>query len=164
MHNWRVRMIMLESGSSILPMLEKSRLSIILVFPGSSAEHAGLKPHDSACWQWMESPWWKMGLLIPKRVRGPACSAAVFTIQSPGKSPRNVMWSAPPSHLHSRSLPRMVPPRMVPASGTSYLPSFFDETIPGQVKQALQQFGQLDGLILDNRMNQEAPVMLWNRF
>jgi C-terminal processing protease CtpA/Prc len=33
------------------------------------------------------------------------------------------------------------------------LPSFFDETIPGQVKQALERFGPLDGLILDNRMN-----------
>ena len=37
--------------------------------------------------------------------------------------------------------------------GYIYLPSFFDETIPSQVKTALQQWGQLDGLILDNRMN-----------
>jgi carboxyl-terminal processing protease len=33
------------------------------------------------------------------------------------------------------------------------LPSFFDEKIPGEVAASLQQFGSLDGLILDNRMN-----------
>jgi C-terminal processing protease CtpA/Prc len=47
----------------------------------------------------------------------------------------------------------MVPTQDGSRIGYIYLPSFFDETIPGQVKQALQQFGQLDGLILDNRMN-----------
>jgi C-terminal processing protease CtpA/Prc len=33
------------------------------------------------------------------------------------------------------------------------LPSFYDETIPRQVAAALQAFGTLDGLILDNREN-----------
>jgi carboxyl-terminal processing protease len=37
--------------------------------------------------------------------------------------------------------------------GYIFLPSFFDETLPGQVRQALRNFGQLDGLIIDNRMN-----------
>jgi carboxyl-terminal processing protease len=37
--------------------------------------------------------------------------------------------------------------------GYIFLPTFFDQTIPDQVRQALQDFGPLDGLILDNRMN-----------
>ena len=37
--------------------------------------------------------------------------------------------------------------------GYIFLPSFFDGTIPEQVKKALLNFGPLDGLIIDNRMN-----------
>jgi carboxyl-terminal processing protease len=37
--------------------------------------------------------------------------------------------------------------------GYIFLPTFFDKTIPEQVKKALEGFGVLDGLILDNRMN-----------
>ena len=37
--------------------------------------------------------------------------------------------------------------------GYIFIPSFFDETIPGQIKKALNDFGPLDGLILDLRMN-----------
>jgi carboxyl-terminal processing protease len=37
--------------------------------------------------------------------------------------------------------------------GYIFIPTFFDETIPGQVEKALKDFGPLDGLILDNRMN-----------
>jgi len=37
--------------------------------------------------------------------------------------------------------------------GYIFIPTFLDETIPGQIKKALQNFGPLDGLILDNRMN-----------
>ena len=31
-------------------------------------------------------------------------------------------------------------------------------TIPERIKQALSDFGQLDGLIIDNRMNAGVPV------
>ncbi len=37
--------------------------------------------------------------------------------------------------------------------GYIFLPSFFDETLPGQMEEALNRFGQLDGLILDLRLN-----------
>jgi C-terminal processing protease CtpA/Prc len=37
--------------------------------------------------------------------------------------------------------------------GYIFIPTFFDKTIPDQVKQALQKFGDLDALILDNRAN-----------
>ncbi len=139
-------------GVVILPLLEKSRLSIILVFPGSSAEHAGLKPHDSLL-AVDGIPLVENGVPYPQRVRGPACSAAVFTVQSPGDSPRSVMIVRSPITSSLPIIARMVPTQDGSRIGYIFLPSFFDETFPGQVKQALQQFGQLDGLILDNRMN-----------
>ena len=37
--------------------------------------------------------------------------------------------------------------------GYIFIPTFYDETIPDQVRAALESFGELDGLILDNRMN-----------
>jgi C-terminal processing protease CtpA/Prc len=76
-------------GVEILPMLNKNRLSILLTFPGSSAEHAGLKPHDSLL-AVDGIPLVENGISYPQRVRGPACSAAVLTVQSPGGAPRNV--------------------------------------------------------------------------
>ena len=45
------------------------------------------------------------------------------------------------------------PSRFERGIGYIFIPSFFDETIPDQIKQALNNFGPLDGLILDNRMN-----------
>jgi C-terminal peptidase prc len=139
-------------GVEILPMLNKSRLSILLVFPGSSAEHAGLKPHDSLL-AVDGIPLVENGITYPERVRGPACSAAVFTIQSPGEAPRDVTVIRAAINTSLPLIARMVPTQDGSRIGYIYLPSFFDETIPGKVKQALQQFGQLDGLILDNRMN-----------
>jgi len=37
--------------------------------------------------------------------------------------------------------------------GYLFSPSFFDETLPPQIKDSLNQFGNLDGLILDLRTN-----------
>jgi C-terminal peptidase prc len=139
-------------GVLIMPMLDKNRLSILLVFPGSSAEHAGLKPHDSLL-AVDGIPLVENGISFPQRVRGPACSAAVVTVQSPGGAPRNITVIRSAINSSLPIIARMVTTQDGSRIGYIYLPSFFDETIPGQVKQALQQFGQLDGLILDNRMN-----------
>ena len=139
-------------GVEILPMPDKGKLSILLVFPGSSAEHAGLKPHDSLL-AVDGIPLVENGIPYTQRVRGPACSAAVLTVQSPGEASRDVTVIR---YSVSTSLPinaQLVTTHDGSRIGYIFLPSFFDETIPGQVKQALEQFGPLDGLILDNRMN-----------
>jgi carboxyl-terminal processing protease len=127
-------------------------LTILSVFPGSSAEQAGLKPHDSLLAidgiQLVEN-----GTAYPQRVRGPECSALDLTVQSPGGEPRILTLIR---YDVNSSLPIDARLMKTPEGGRIgyiYLPSFFDETIPGQVRQALENFGQLDGLILDNRMN-----------
>ncbi len=139
-------------GVQILPILDKKLVSILEVFPGSSAEHAGLKPHDNLL-AVDGLPLVENGIAYVQRVRGPVCSAAVLTVQTPNEPTRNVTVVR---YSVSTSLPilaRLVTTRDGSKIGYIFLPSFFDETIPLKVKQALQDFGQLEGLILDNRMN-----------
>lgn len=139
-------------GALILPQVEKGQVTILAVFPGSSAEQGGLKPHDVI----LASdgiPIVEGGEAHTERVRGPECSAVVLTVRSPGEAPREVMF------IRTRitaSLPidaRLVPTGDGSRVGYIFLPTFFDQTIPGQVRQALEDFGPLDGLIIDNRMN-----------
>jgi carboxyl-terminal processing protease len=131
------------------PNFERGRLIVVSTFPGSPAEYGGIQHHDSI-------------LLVDGQtidenfsnlLRGPQCSAVVLTVQSPGEAPREVM-------LVRYAIQGNVPidARLVSTSdgskiGYIFIPSFFDETLPGQIRDALNQFGSLDGLILDLRMN-----------
>ena len=139
-------------GIYVLPQIEKNQAVIISVFPESPAQFSGLKAHDIILAI--------DGLPIVDDeqsyiflARGPECSATVFTVQSPNESPREVMIVR--QRIQS---PLLIDARLVPTSdgsriGYIFLPTFFDETIPSQVEEALRNFGQLDGLILDNRLN-----------
>jgi len=128
---------------------EKQSFIVISTFPGSSAEHAGIQSHDSIVLV--------DGLPITEelgnRLRGPECSVAIAKVQSPGEAPRDIMLMR---YQVNGSVP--VDARLVATTdgskiGYIFIPSFFDETIPPQIEDALNQFGQLDGLILDLRMN-----------
>jgi carboxyl-terminal processing protease len=48
---------------------------------------------------------------------------------------------------------RLIPTTDGSKIGYIFIPSFFDETLPPQIEDALNDFGTLDGLILDLRMN-----------
>lgn len=128
---------------------ERGRHIVISTFPGSAADNSGIGPHDAIL---------KVdGLPIAKdsgfNLRGPKCSAVVMTVQSPGEEPREVMMVR-----HSIQGGLEIDARLVPTTdgsqvGYIFIPSFFDETIPPQVERALEDFGDLDGLILDVRLN-----------
>lgn len=131
------------------PDFERERLIVISTFPGSPAEYGGIQSHDSILFV--------DGLPITLdggiRTRGPQCTAVVVTVQSPGESPRDVI-------LIRSSIGGNIPidARIIPTTdgsrvGYIFIPSFFDETLPPQIKNALQEFGQLDGLVLDVRLN-----------
>ena len=139
-------------GVLILPLLEKGHLTILSVFPDSSAEHSGLEPHDSLI-AVDGLPLVEGDEAFSLRVRGPECSAVRVTVQSPGEEPRDVVLvrSAITSSLPIDA--RLVPTTDGSRIGYIFIPTFYDETIPGQVEKALNDFGTLDGLILDNRMN-----------
>jgi C-terminal processing protease CtpA/Prc len=77
----------------------------------------------------------------------------VLTVQSPGEAPRKVMLVR--ERIQS---PLLIQSSLLPTSdgsriGYIFLPTFFDITITDQVEAALEGFGKLDGLILDNRLN-----------
>ena len=139
-------------GLLILPLLEKERLTILSVFPGSPAELGGLLPHDSIL-RIDGVPSVEGETSHQFLVRGPECSAVVLTVQTPGQERRDVTFVRVRVTSPVPIVSYLVPTSDGSRIGYIFLPTFFDQTIPGQVRQALQDFGPLDGLILDNRMN-----------
>ena len=131
------------------PDLERGKLVILSTFPGSPAEHAGLQAHDSVLGV--------DGMPIMEdtldRVRGPECSAVVFTVQSPGETPRDVIMIRSKVEGNILVEARLVATTDGSKIGYIFIPSFFDETLPLQVENALKGFGPLDGLIIDLRLN-----------
>lgn len=139
-------------GVLVQPLEDKQRVTILVVFPGSPAEAAGLRSHDSLL-AVDGLPIVEDGVAHTQRVRGPECSAVVLTVQSPGGEPRRIQLVR---HRFGTSAP-VVADRVPTADGSRigyiFLPTFFDRTVPGEVQLILEEFGELDGLILDNRMN-----------
>jgi carboxyl-terminal processing protease len=139
-------------GVYVLPMVDKGHVALISVFPNSPAEYGGLKSHDIIL-AVDGIPIVENGESQTHIVRGPQCSAVVVTVQSPGGPPHDVLFIR--EKIQS---PLLIQASLVPASdgsriGYIFLPTFFDQTIPQQVAAALENFGPLDGLILDNRLN-----------
>jgi len=131
------------------PDFEKGDIVVISTYPGSPAEYAGIQSHDSI-------------LLVDGspvsneegfRMRGPECSAVVLKVQSPGELPRDAMLIRSPIDGNIPIEARLVPTTDGSKIGYIFIPSFFDETLPPQIEDALNKFGQLDGLILDVRLN-----------
>ncbi len=139
-------------GVLILPMPEKGRITLLSILPDSSAERGGLKQHDSIL-AVDGAPVVENGIEYSLRVRGPECSAVVLRIQSPGEEPRDVMFMRYRITGGLAIVSRLVTTSDGSRIGYIFIPTFFDDTVPGQIKEALQDFGELDGLILDNRMN-----------
>jgi carboxyl-terminal processing protease len=129
--------------------LDNSKLVVISTFPGSPAEYGGLRSHDSILFV--------DGIPISVeggiRTRGPECTTVVLTIQSPGESPRDVMLVRSRVEGNIPIEARLVNTTDGSKIGYIFIPSFFDETLPPQIAGALEEFGDLDGLILDVRTN-----------
>src|SRR5687768_13228178 len=128
---------------------ERERMIVISTYPGSPAEYGGIQPHDSILLV--------DGLPITEetgnRLRGPKCSAVVLTVQSPGEAARDVMLIL---YAIEGNIPidaRLISTTDGSKIGYIFIPSFYDETIPEQIENALNEFGPLDGLILDVRLN-----------
>ena len=131
---------------------ESGVITLLQVYDGSPASKAGLEPHDNLV-AVDGAPLVQGGVPLPWLVRGPECSLAVVTVASPGEPPREVAMVR-----HRYSVEQAIDARLLSAPdggriGYLFLPSFYDERIPGQVEEALQEFGPLDGLVIDNRMN-----------
>jgi C-terminal peptidase prc len=142
-------------GALVIPVPERERAAILITFPGSPAEEAGLKSHDSILTIDGEPILDEDGFL-KDIIRGPQGSRVTLTVQTPGEEPRQ-------ETLVRRQISGAVPvPYQViesPAGqqiGYILLVTFNDSTVDDQVEQAIQAMeleGDLDGLILDNRQN-----------
>ena len=134
----------------------RKHVSIIQVFPGSPAEQAGLRARDNL----LEVD----GLPIvdengfrQDRLLGEEGTSITLTVQTPGQAPRQVRLTR---QRISGDLP--VPYSVLSSPqgrrvGYIFLTTFNNETITRKVRHALQDMtasGPLDGLIIDNRMNE----------
>jgi carboxyl-terminal processing protease len=139
-------------GVRVNPVTDQSNATILAVYPDSPAEHSGLRSHDSILLV-DGRPIAEQGIVHTERVRGPECSGVILTVQTPGEQPRQILLVR---YRITSSLPinaQLLPTHDGSRIGYIFLPTFYDDTIPGQVKKTLEDFGTLDGLILDNRMN-----------
>ena len=128
---------------------DHGRVVVITTFPDSSADHAGIKSHDSI----LAVDGMPVFDEKNNRIRGPKCSVVVATVQTPGEEPRQVVLVRHTIEGNLRVEARLVATTDGSKIGYLFIPSFFDETIPPQIEKALNDFGPLDGLILDVRMN-----------
>ncbi|HNT23566.1 MAG TPA: S41 family peptidase [Anaerolineales bacterium] len=142
-------------GVLITAAPERSRAVIILVFPGSPAEAAGLQSRDSIISVGGESILDEEGYLRDI-VRGPEGTIANVLVQTPGQAPREIQI---PRHRITGGYP--VPHTVLTSPngqriGYILLPSFADTTVDEQFGAAIEAMtseAPLDGLVVDNRMN-----------
>ncbi len=134
---------------------ERLRAVILVVFPGSPAEEAGLQSHDSILAvdgeQLVTDQGFRRNLL-----RGPDGTTIELTVQSPGEQPRQVQ-------LTRRRVTGSVPvpyQELITDGGKRVLYilviTLADETVDNQIEAALVEMtasGPLDGVILDQRLN-----------
>jgi carboxyl-terminal processing protease len=142
-------------GVMLSAVPDRQRAVILVTFPGSPAETAGLQPRDNLLAVNGEPILDEEGFLRDI-VRGPAGTPVTLTIQTPGQTPRQVT-------LHRQQITSSLPvPYQILKSpegkriGYILLTSFIENGIDERVREALQAMaidGELDGLIIDNTQN-----------
>ena len=134
---------------------ERRLVTIILVFPGSPAEQAGLRPHDNIL-EVDGTPILDEDGARTELLRGPEGSQVTLTVQRPGSELRQVEITRA---VISSSLPVPYEVLTSPSGkriGYILLASFNDVTINDQFANALRSMTEdqpLDGVIIDNRQN-----------
>ena len=138
-------------GALVQPLEDGKSGTIISVFPNSPAAEAGLRLHDKVLS--VDGGPWLDETTGQSRTLGPAGTQVTITVERPGEAPRDYTLTR---RAISGSMPIdycMVKDTRI---GYIYIPTFYDETIDGQVRTALEKMtadGPMDGLIIDNRMN-----------
>ncbi len=142
-------------GVMLSAVPDRQRAVIIVTFPGSPAETAGLQPRDNLLAVNGEPILDEEGFLRDI-VRGPAGSEVILTVETPGQAQRQVTFNR---QQITSSLP--VPYQILKSPegkriGYILLTTFADKGIDEKVGEALQAMaveGKLDGLIIDNTKN-----------
>ncbi|MFN8403539.1 MAG: S41 family peptidase [Anaerolineales bacterium] len=138
-------------GIYSLPDVDRQTFTVISTFPDSPAQHAGIQPHDKIIA--VDGVPLEVNEFTASRVRGPQCSVVKLTVQTLNEAPRDLMIYRAPIKGNLNIVQRLVPTSDGSKIGYIFIPSFYDETLPPQIEQALKDFGDLDGLIIDLRLN-----------
>ncbi len=149
-------------GIYVSAVPERQRGVILTVFPGSPAEAAGLKPRDSIL-SVDGTPILDEEGFLRDIVRGPEGTSIDIVVQTPGEPPRQLNLTR--QRITSTF---SVDYRVITTSdglriGYIFLMTFMDGTVDEQVEKALREMtldGPLDGLILDNRMNEGGSSLV----
>lgn len=134
---------------------ERGCATVLLTFPGSPAEKAGIKPHDNIFTVDGE-PVIQDDELMIKLIQGAENTQVTIEVQTPGEEMRQLTLTR---KRISDSTPVPYQVLNTPEGkrvGYIMLVTFADITIDSQVGDALEKMtadGPLDGVILDNRMN-----------
>lgn len=139
--------------SMLLP--DNRGLAVLLVYPGSPADRAGIKMHDHIL-EVDGQPVVNEGGARENLLRGPEGTTINVTVQSPGEAPRILPITR---QRVGGAMPVPFSVEVTPEGkriGYLFLSSFSDTSVDDSVAKALTEMsadGPLDGLILDNRFN-----------
>jgi carboxyl-terminal processing protease len=142
-------------GVMVSAVPERQHAVILSVFPNSPAEAAGLLPRDSLI-SVDGTPILDEKGYLRDIVRGPEGTSINVSVQTPGEDARELQITR---HRITGDYPVLHSVITTPDGkriGYIFLITFMDSTVDDQVAQALQEMTAdtpLDGLILDNRLN-----------
>ncbi len=142
-------------GIYAAPVPDRNRAVIILTFPGSPAEAAGLKSRDSIL-AVDGAPALHADGYIVENIRGPEGTTVTITAQTPGEEPRELVITRAPISSALPVLYELIEAPNGQRIGYILIPTFSDGTVGQSVGDALEALtagGPLDGLIIDNRLN-----------
>lgn len=134
---------------------ERRRLTIVLVYPGSPADLAGLQSHDSILAIDGEPIAGDDGVRWDL-LRGEEGSRINITVQTPGEEPRDIPLTRRQISTNAPVPYHKLETQQGKRIGYLMLSTFMDETIYGQMRQALHEMSadtSIEGLIVDNRQN-----------
>ena len=150
-------------GILVVAVPERQHAVILSVFPNSPAEAAGLQPRDSLI-SVDGTPILDEQGFLQDIVRGPEGTSIDIKVQTPGEEPRDIQITR---HRITGDIPvfhTVITTADGKRMGYIFLVTFMDGTVDDQVAQALQEMtadAPLDGLILDNRMNDGGSSLVF---
>lgn len=140
-------------GALMVGVVETKRLVVIVPWPDSPADRAGIRPHDQIIAADGKVPVDEDGAARVDLIRGPEGTSVTLTVERPGGERRDIVV------VRERITgPTPVDICMIPNTRVLYvsLVTLFDRMVDDQIRTALEGVaaeGPLDGLVLDNRNN-----------
>lgn len=137
---------------------EKRYVFVLVVYPDSPAEKAGIKAHDHILAVEGEPAVNDAGQPIVSRVRGPEGSQVTITVRRPGGAPRDLTLTRAKVVAKTVVAGQILGPELAGSKRIGYIAmqTFYEDGIADQFRSALTNLmkgGNLDGLIIDIRNN-----------